>query len=111
MYKRGINSLEKVKNMNIYISSNKTTYLSMGAILDIKKPYNGMYIKNNKIYVLDISEKIELESNIYNIAEFSTLTKTISSENYLQTIDLENNYFEYDLGDIKYSKKINFTYF
>jgi len=108
MYKRGINSLEQFRNMNFYLSSNKTAYLSMGAILDIKKPYNGMYIKNSKIYVSHIIEKIEVGSKTYNIAELSTLTKQLSSEIYLNEIDLENNYYEYLCDDIKFNKKINF---
>lgn len=108
MYKRGINSLDKIKNMNMYMSSKKTSYLSMGGILDVKKPYNGLYIKSNKIYVSNIAEKIEVGSNTYNVAEFSTLTKTLSTEQYLQAVDLENNYFEYDIGELKYSKKITF---
>jgi len=108
MYKRGINSLEQFKNMNFYLSSNKSAYLSMGAILDIKKPYNGMYIKNSKIYVSHVVEKIEIGAKLYNIAELSTLTKQLSSEIYLNELDLENNYFEYICDDIKYNKKINF---
>jgi len=108
MYKRGINSLEQFKNMNFYLSSNKSSYLSMGAILDIKKPYNGMYIKNSKIYVSHVIEKIEIGAKTYNIAELSTLTKQLSSEMYLNELDLENNYFEYICDDIKFSKKINF---
>ncbi|MDD2376950.1 MAG: glycogen debranching enzyme N-terminal domain-containing protein [Clostridia bacterium] len=108
MYKRGINNLEQFKNMNFYLSSNKSAYLSMGAILDIKKPYNGMYIKSSKIYVSHVVEKIEIGSKSYNIAELSTLTKQLSSEIYLNELDLENNYFEYICNDIKYSKKINF---
>lgn len=108
MYKRGVNSLEQFKNMNFYLSSNKTAYLSMGAILDIKKPYNGMYIKNSKIYLSDIIEKIEIGPKTYNIAEFNTLTRQLSSEVYLSELDLENNYYLYECDDIKYSKKINF---
>jgi hypothetical protein len=108
MYKRGINSLEQFKNMNLYLSSNKTSYLSMGALLDIKKPYNGMYIKNSKIYVSDVIEKIEIGPKTYNIAEISTLTKQLSSEMYLTELDLENNYFKYECEDITYTKNINF---
>lgn len=108
MYKRGINNLEQFKNMNFYLSSNKTSYLSMGGILDIKRPYNGMYIKNSKIFVSNVIEKIEVGQKSYNIAEFSTLTKQLSSEAYLSECDLENNYYRYECGDIKYTKKINF---
>lgn len=109
MYKRGINNLEQFKNMNFYISSNKTSYLAMGGILDIKKPYNGMYIRNSKILVSNVIEKIEVSQKTYNIAEFSTLTKQLSSEIYLTECDLENNYYKYECGDIKYTKKINFV--
>ena len=70
MYKRGINSIELVKNMNFYLSSGKMAYLSMGGTLDIRRPYNGMYIKNSKIYVSNVTEKIEVGPNTYNIAEF-----------------------------------------
>lgn len=108
MYKRGINNLEQVKNMNFYLSSNKTSYLSMGGILDIKRPYNGMYIKNSKIFVSNLIEKIEVGQKTYNIAEFTTLTKQLSSEMYLSECDLENNYYKYECGDINYTKKINF---
>ncbi|MDF2865427.1 MAG: Amylo-alpha,6-glucosidase [Clostridia bacterium] len=108
MYKRGINSLEQFRNMNLYLSSNKTAYLSMGAMLDIKKPYNGMYIKNSKIYVSDVVEKIEIGPKSYNIAEINTLTKQLSSEMYLDELDLENSYYQYECDDLKYTKKINF---
>ena len=107
-YKRGINELEKAKKIEYTISNNLDTCLSMSGILEAKKPYNGMYIKNGKIILSNLIEKIEIKDKVYNCISLSTSFQSISNDDYINSIDLENNTFEYDIGCATYKKRFVF---
>jgi hypothetical protein len=107
-YKRGINELEKVKQIEYTLSDNLNTCLSMSGCLEIKKPYNGMYIKNGKIMLSNLIEKIEIKDKVYRCVNLNTSIQSISSNEYIKSIDLETNTFEYELGLLEYTKKIAF---
>lgn len=108
-YKRGINNIEQAKNLEFCLSNNLNTYLSLTACLETKKPNHGLYIRNNKVMVEDIYEKIDIGSEIYDISNFSTSTKNMTSDEYICKIDLLENIFEYDVNGVSYTKKINFV--
>lgn len=107
-YKRGINNIEQAKLVEYTISNNKNACLSMSATLDTKKPYNGMYIKDGKIIVENLIEEIELKNKLYKVGQVVTSFQSISCDEYITNIDLENNTFSYDFNDIKFSKAFCF---
>ena len=106
-YKRGVGSIEQASRLEYTITDNKKTCLSMLANLDIKKPYNGMYIQNAKVKLLTMMDKVCLKDKEYNIGELTTSIKSISSFDYLTSIDLEKNRFEYNLGFMEYYKEFS----
>lgn len=107
-YKRGVNSLEKAKQIEYSFSDNARTCFSMSGCLEFKKPYNGMYIKNGKVMLANLVEKIEIKDKVYKMTELTTSVQNVSCEEYITGIDLERNVFEYDVGEISYSKKMAF---
>ncbi|MEG2348363.1 MAG: glycogen debranching enzyme N-terminal domain-containing protein [Clostridia bacterium] len=107
-YKRGISNLEIAKNIEYCLSNNLNTCLSMSGTLDAKKIYNGMYIKNGKIMLENMVEKFEIKDKVYKVVQLNTKMQSISSDELLSSIDLEKNMFEYDLENIKYTKRIGF---
>lgn len=108
-YKRGINNFEKLRQVEYVLSDGYDTCLSMSACLDARKPYNGLYIKNGRVIVENLIEKIEIKDKVYKLVELSTSIQNLSTAEYLNKVDLEKNIFEYDLGGISYSKKITFS--
>lgn len=107
-YKRGVNSLDKAKQIEYSFSDNARTCFSMSGLLEFKKPYNGMYIKNGKVMLAQLVEKIELKDKVYKMTELTTSVQNVSCEEYITSIDLEKNIFSYNVGDISYTKKIAF---
>lgn len=108
-YKRGINNIEQAKQVEYVLSNNNNSCLSMSATLDTRKPYNGMYIKDGKIIVENLMEEIELKNKLYRVGQVMTSVQTISCDEYITNIDLEKNTFNYDFGDIKFSKSFCFS--
>lgn len=107
-YKRGINNIEQAKLVEYTLSNNKDSCLSMSATLDSIKPYNGMYIKDGKIIVENLIEEIEVKNKIYRIGQVVTSLQSISCDEYISSIDLENNIFSYACNDIKFNKSFCF---
>ena len=108
-YKRGINNWEKLRQVEYVLSDGYDTCLSMSACLDARKPYNGLYIKNGRVIVENLIEKIEVKDKVYKMVELSTSIQNLSTIEYLNSVDLNENIFEYNLGGISYSKKITFS--
>ena len=108
-YKRGINNWEKLRQVEYVLSDGYDTCLSMSACLDARKPYNGLYIKNGRVIVENLIEKIEVKDKVYKMVELSTSIQNLSTIEYLNSVDLNENLFEYNLGGISYSKKITFS--
>lgn len=107
-YKRGVNSLEKAKQIEYSFSDNAKTCFSMSGCLEFKKPYNGMYIRDGKVMLAQLVEKIEIKDKVYKMTEITTSVRNVSCEEYITGIDLQKNIFEYDVGELSYSKKMAF---
>ncbi len=107
-YKRGMESIEKAKQIEYVLSNNLDACLSMSGVLHAQKPYNGLYIKNGKVIVSNVIEKVEVKDKVYNSVQLNTSIQNISNDDYIKTIDLENNKFDYSLGLVEYTKRIAF---
>lgn len=108
-YKRGINNINEPKQVEFVLSDGTNSCLSMSSCLGAKKPYNGLYIKNGKVILENLIEKIEIKDKVYKMVELETSIKTLSCIDYITSIDLEKNVFEYNIGDLEYKKKLNFS--
>lgn len=109
-YKRGINNIEMAKKVEFCMSDNLNTYLVMNATLENKKPYHALYIRNNKVILENLVEKIEFNNRVYKCMNFSNNLQNISCDEYMVSIDLDNYSFEYDLGLLKYTKKFIYSH-
>lgn len=107
-YKRGINDINSLKNLQFILTNGIDTCLNLSAGLDSKKIYNGLYIKNAKILVENVFEKIQIKDSVYRIGQVVVGSEKISSDEYITSVDLENNVFEYDVSNFKYKKRIAF---
>ncbi|MEG2310541.1 MAG: glycogen debranching enzyme N-terminal domain-containing protein [Clostridia bacterium] len=107
-YKRGVNKIDIFKQMEYTLSDNLNTCLSLSATLESKKPYNGMYIKNGKIMLSNLIETIEVKDKIYKVVELCTTVQNISAQEYITSIDLLSNTFNYECGRVNYTKKLAF---
>ncbi len=109
MYKRGIDNIEVLKNKEIYTSNYKNAYMSLGGNLNVYKPYHGLYMFKNKVFVEEVVERVELGNDIYRLGDFSTLSQKVTTEDTLSIADDENLFYEYSLDDkFTLSKKIRF---
>ena len=107
-YKRGMDDIKKAKNVEFVMSNNLDICLCSSAILDMKKPYNGLYIKNGKVILENLVEKFENKDDVCKICNINTISTNISSSEYLTSIDLRNNIFEYDTKTAYMKKRIYF---
>ena len=108
MYKRGSDDLESLKSYCIYLASFKDAYMNLGGDLNITKPYNGLYIVKNKMYVENVIEKIQIDHQSYRVGNFKTLSTSVSSDEFLEVADTHNLYFEYKVANVSLAKKIRF---
>lgn len=108
-YKRGINNINELRQVEYVLSDGYDTCLSMSACLDVRRPYNGMYIKNGKVILENVIEKIEIKDKVYKLVELNTSIQSLSCLDYITSVDLENNVFEYDIGPMSYTKQITLS--
>lgn len=97
---------ERKGSFQNYISSNKNAVFSMSEDLNNIKPYNGIYIKKNKVILSHLIDKISINNDVYKIGNFSTISSDYNSNEYLQKV--ENNIYTYCIKDLKYTKEFNF---
>lgn len=72
------------------------------------KIYDGLYVKNRKVLVENLFEEIEIKNNLYKIVNMDTSNINVSSDEYIENVDLDKNALNYNLGKINYTKKIAF---
>lgn len=107
LYKRQVGKLPNFKDTDFYISNAfKDTCTSLNANFGAYKPYNGLYIKNNKILLENLIEEIELKDKIFNMSQLKTALKYTNCDEYISLIDLDSNTIKYDVGDVLYQKQI-----
>ncbi len=107
-YKRGINTLDKAKQVEFTLSSNMNAYLFMNATLELKKLYEGLYIKNNKVMLSNIIEKVQMGSKEYTVAGYTTSSMNLNTDEYLVGVNLLDYTFDYDINNICYKKRLSF---
>ena len=108
-YKRGINNSDMLGQVEYVLSDGHNACLCMSASLSAIKPYNGLYIKNGKVIVENVIEKIEIRDKVYKMVELNTSTKNLSCLEYITSVDLDDNVINYDIGPLSYLKRIAFS--
>lgn len=108
-YKREINNYEQARQIEYSLTDNSKICFCTTGTLYTKKPYHGMYIKNGRVLLENIVETFDVDGNIYRVVEIDTSSKEMDTKEYLTSIDLEKNYFEYNFSDLSYSKRFSFV--
>ena len=108
-YKREINNYEQARQIEYSLTDNCKICFCTTGTLYTKKPYHGMYIKNGRVLLENIVETFDVDGNIYRVVEIDTSSKEMNIKEYLTSIDLEKNYFEYNFSDLSYSKRFSFV--
>ena len=108
-YKREINNYEQARQIEYSLTDNSKICFCTTGTLYTKKPYHGMYIKNGRVLLENIVETFDIDGNTYRMVEIDTNSKEMNTKEYLTSIDLEKNYFEYNFSDLSYSKRFSFV--
>ena len=107
-YKREINNYDQARQIEYSFSDNsKVCFCTTGSLLT-RKPYHGMYIRNGKVLLENLVETFEVDGQTYKIVEIETNSRDLNSREWITNIDLEKNLFEYNFGDISYTKRFAF---
>ena len=107
-YKREINNYEQARQIEYSLSDNSKICFCTAGSLYTKKPYHGMYIKSGKVLLENIVETFSVNDEEFKVVEIDTKGKELNSKEYITQIDLEKNYFEYNFGQLSYSKRYAF---
>lgn len=108
MYKRQIDDIEKIKQIEIYGSSKKGAYYSLSSFLEADKPYNGLYI-NKKVMLENVFETITVDGKSYNLQNLTTISDKYSAKEYICEIDLDKMQYMYRCQNVTIVKKIEFV--
>ena len=108
-YKREINNYEQARQIEYSLTDNSKICFCTTGTLYTKKPYHGMYIKNGRVLLENMVETFDIDGNTYRMVEIDTNSKEMNTKEYLTSIDLEKNYFEYNFSDLNYSKRFSFV--
>lgn len=108
-YAKGINSIKELDNVNIYASDNSSVCMALSGALEARKKSHGLYIENGKVLVSNVFERIEVGDKIYKLYNLNTKSKTMNTQEYIQSVDGKNLIWKYILDNgLKLTKMICF---
>ena len=108
-YAKGINSIKELDNVNIYASDNSSVCMALSGALEARKKSHGLYIENGKVLVSNVFERIEVGDKIYKLYNLNTKSKTMNTQEYIESVDGKNLIWKYILDNgLKLIKMICF---
>lgn len=108
-YAKGINSIKELDNVNIYASDNSSVCMALSGALEARKKSHGLYIENGKVLVSNVFERIEVGDKIYKLYNLNTKSKTMNTQEYIESVDGKNLIWKYILDNgLKLTKRICF---
>lgn len=107
-YKRKINEINSLHKSSFVTSDKVNTTICLNSDFTVRKPFNGLYIKNGKVIISNLFEQIETKENKYSINNIISSVKSYdkSNDEYILSVDLENFFVEYDMDEAYFSKKL-----
>ena len=95
--------------MNIYASDNSSVCMALSGALEARKKSHGLYIENGKVLVSNVFERIEVGDKIYKLYNLNTKSKTMNTQEYIESVDGKNLIWKYILDNgLKLTKMICF---
>ena len=107
-YKREMNNLDEARTIEYSLSDNSKVCFCTTGMLKTEKPYHGMFIKSGKVLLENMVETFDIEGESFKLVEIETKMQQFENKKYITDIDLEKNTFEYNLGNIEYTKRLAF---
>lgn len=107
-YKRGITDKESLSKSYFFLTNNMDVMCSLTSNFSASRIYDGLYIKNKKVLVENLFEEIEIKNEIYKIANINTSNISVSSNDYVENVNLDENSIRYKINQIEYTKKLAF---
>ena len=108
-YAKGINSIKELDNVNIYASDNSSVCMALSGALEARKKSHGLYIENGKVLVSNVFERVEVGDKIYKLYNLNTKSKTMNTQEYIESVDGKNLIWKYILDNgLKLIKMICF---
>lgn len=108
-YAKGINSIKELDNVNIYASDNSRVCMALSGALEARKKSHGLYIENGKVLVSNVFERVEVGDKIYKLYNLNTKSKTMNTQEYIESVDGKNLIWKYILDNgLKLTKMICF---
>lgn len=108
-YAKGINSIKELDNVNIYASDNSSVCMALSGALEARKKSHGLYIENGKVLVSNVFERVEVGDKIYKLYNLNTKSKTMNTQEYIESVDGKNLIWKYILDNgLKLTKMICF---
>lgn len=108
-YAKDINSIKELDNVNIYASDNSSVCMALSGALEARKKSHGLYIENGKVLVSNVFERIEVGDKIYKLYNLNTKSKTMNTQEYIESVDGKNLIWKYILDNgLKLTKMICF---
>ena len=98
-YAKGINSIKELDNVNIYASDNSSVCMALSGALEARKKSHGLYIENGKVLVSNVFERIEVGDKIYKLYNLNTKSKTMNTQEYIESVDGKNLIWKYILDN------------
>ena len=100
-YKRKINEINSLHKSSFVTSDKVNTTICLNSDFTVRKPFNGLYIKNGKVIISNLFEQIETKENKYSINNIISSVKSYdkSNDEYILSVDLENFFVEYDMDE------------
>ena len=115
IYKKGVNNLDKSRNVEYTMSSNSGIYMNQTVIGENTAPYHGLFIKQeenkDEIYLSKVIEQIKVNGELYNISDIVTNEDKHGGAEFLEEF---NRYphpcFKYNIGNlVKIDKRYVFS--
>lgn len=108
-YAKGINSIKELDNVNIYASDNSSVCMALSGALEARKKSHGLYIENGKVLVSNVFERVGVGDKIYKLYNLNTKSKTMNTQEYIESVDGKNLIWKYILDNgLKLTKMICF---
>ena len=108
-YKRKINEINSLHKSSFVTSDKVNTTICLNSDFTVRKPFNGLYIKNGKVIISNLFEQIETKENKYSINNIISSVKSYDKNNdeYINNLRIEKENFSIERQMTDFYKKIS----
>lgn len=101
IYKKKVNGLETMKNVEYTMSNNLGIYMNQTVLGENTAPYHGLFIKQeenkDEVYLSKMIEQIKINGNVYSVSDISTNEEKYGGVEFLEEFN------RYPIPEYKYN--------